>query len=421
MNKYSLLVNILNRPWAIDIDHAAGCGAIVHSILNSRLESEPLPEPEANKPSKIIAASQDSNIKNSQNGAVMVIPIIGELMKYDEFCGPAGMQTIGKRIQKADKDPDVGSIMLMFDTPGGSVDGIKDLADIIKGTQKTITSYITGMCASGGMWLASCTDKIIASQDTDYMGSIGVMTSFWDMVPYYEALGFKFHEVYSSLSKDKNRDFAELRAGKYENYIKEVLDPLATDFRETIKTNRPNVTENQLTGKMFFAKQLMGTLVDEIAGFDKAIQITADMATKKLHIKSNLIDMKKLEQLSVVLEVEELISTEEGIFLSEDQAETIENTLAGHSASLNEIMLERDAAKEITESVKTELEELKKENARLTELVETMKGQPAEKAAAAVTSSNAVKADDDACVTSASNDFEENVRLVGQSFLNKKQ
>lgn len=50
-----------------------------------------------------------------------------------------------------------------------------------------------------------------------------------------------------------------------------------------------------------------------------------------------------------------------------------------------------------------------------------MKGQPAEKAAAAVTSSNAVKADDDACVTSASNDFEENVRLVGQSFLNKKQ
>lgn len=104
----------------------------------------------------------------------------------------------------------------------------------------------------------------------------------------------------------------------------------------------------------------MGTLVDEIAGFDKAIQITADMATKKLHIKSNLIDMKKLEQLSVVLEVEELISTEEGIFLSEDQAETIENTLAGHSASLNEIMLERDAAKEITESVKTELEELKK-------------------------------------------------------------
>lgn len=136
MNKYSLLVNILNRPWPIDIDHAAGCGAIVHSILNSRLESEPLPEPEANKPSKIIAASQDSNIKNSQNGAVMVIPIIGELMKYDEFCGPAGMQTIGKRIQKADKDPDVGSIMLMFDTPGGSVDGIKDLADIIKGTQK---------------------------------------------------------------------------------------------------------------------------------------------------------------------------------------------------------------------------------------------------------------------------------------------
>jgi protease-4 len=224
-------------------------------------------------------------MNKAPSGSVAVIPVRGELMKYNQFCGPAGMQTIGQRIQEADVHRNISSIMLIVDSPGGTVDGTKALGNIIKGTTKPTTGLVDGMAASGGKWLISNCDRVIATTEIDQVGSIGVMNSFIDMQPYWESLGIKFHEVYSDLSKDKNRLFREMRHGDYENYKKAVLDPLAQEFRDIIKTNRPNVKDEHLTGKMFFAKDVVGTLIDEIASFDDAIRITADMAKPKKQVQ----------------------------------------------------------------------------------------------------------------------------------------
>lgn len=417
MNKFSFLSALLYRPWAIWIDHAWNSGAMVQSLLNQNIEFAEGIEPEANKV-KLMSAFNSAQAPEQQN-IISVIPIKGELMKNDQLCGPAGMQTIGERIKQADNDPNIDAIMLVFDTPGGSVDGTQTLANIIKSTSKPIVSFIDGLCASAGVWLASGADKVIASTSMDQIGSIGVMTSFADMQPYWEAQGIKFHEVYSTLSKDKNRLFSEMRNGDYTNYVKEVLDPLASEFRKTVKKNRKNVNDDQLTGKMFFAKDVNGTLIDQIASFDEALQITSDLVNIKSNIKINSISMKKLERMSSIIGVEDFEVTGEGIFLSEQHAEIIESVIDAQALEMEKLKAEKE---ELITKAAEKLQhesELQLEIQQMGETINALRKQPAEKAAEVVTNSNAVVTDSDPCVSDSNDDFLTRLQKVGEAYLNK--
>lgn len=414
-NKYSFLSNLLSKPWAINPDYAQNAGSFVASILDPRFEPIKGEEPDNNKPF-CISFAQDSlkypeGYDKAPSGSVAIIPIRGELMKYDEFCGPVGMQTIGKRIQDADLHKNIGSIMLLFDTPGGSVDGIKSLGNIIKNTDKPITAFIDGNCFSGGMWLASNCDKIIASTEIDQLGSIGVMTSFIDMQPVWEMMGVKFHEVYSNLSGDKNKIFREMRHGEYENYKKQILDPLAIEFRNIIKSNRPNATEDQLTGKTFFANDVIGSLVDEIASFDNAIKITSQI--QKLTINKSQKTMAKLKNIELATGVEAFEVFEGVISLTEDQANTIESFIDSKQVEIDTAKAENDSLNQKLADQLQKENDLQLENQRLSQIIETMKKQPAAQSAEVVTDTNAViEKDNDLCITDPNASFFENVEKV---------
>ncbi len=103
---------------------------------------------------------------------------------------------------------------------------------------KPVHAFVEKRAASAGYYLISFADKIIAATPNDTFGSIGTMVSFWDMVPYYESLGFKWHEEYSNLSDLKNKKFNDLLQGKADQYKKEELDPLAEQFRTAVRNAR---------------------------------------------------------------------------------------------------------------------------------------------------------------------------------------
>lgn len=415
-NKYSFVSNLLFRPWAINPEYAQNAGGIIAGILDPRFTITETPEPEGNKPFAVFAVGDSLKYPvgydKAPKGAVAIIPVKGELMKYDEFCGPAGMQTIGKRIQDADSHKNISSIMLIMDTPGGSVDGVKSLGNIIKNTQKPITAFIDGNCFSAGMWLASNADKIIASTEIDQLGSIGVMTSFVDMQPVWESMGVKFHEVYSSLSPDKNRLFRDMRHGDYESYKKQVLDPLAEEFRNVIKSNRPNATDDQLTGKTYFAKDVVGSLIDEIASLDQAIQITSNL-NKQVNINKSEKTMANFKNIEKATGVDAFEVQDGGIFLTEDQANAIESQLETSHAEIDKVNAEVDQLNQKLGDGMQREHELQLETQRLAEVIETLKKQPAEKAAEVVIATNVVKTkDNDVCITDPEASFMENIERV---------
>ena len=150
-------------------------------------------------------------------------------------------------------------------------------------------AYIEGMAASAAYWIISGASKIIASSDLDRIGSIGTMLMVEDLQPSLEAQGVKFHEVYATLSVDKNKDFNQVLDGNYKPYQKNVLDVINSKFLSSIKTNRPGVEDSTLTGKIYFAPEAIALgLIDEIGSLEYAISVASALApvTKELSIEN---------------------------------------------------------------------------------------------------------------------------------------
>jgi protease-4 len=268
---YSLISSLLHSAWAIDPIAALGYGNFVAKLLSG--ESVQLRD-EASHP-YVAQVPNESDPETKSN--VFILPVEGPLTKNGGLCS-MGTAHMAEYIKAADAAEDIDAIILKMDTPGGTVNGTEVFANAVANTRKHVTAYIDGMAASAGMWIASQADKIVASTEHDQVGSIGVMVSFADMQPKWEKEGIKFHTIRSDYSADKNKDFDNIRAGNYEEYIKEHINPLAEKFHQVIRDSRPNITDDLLTGKMYFAKNVTGSLIDEIKTMDTAIYEAAQIA-----------------------------------------------------------------------------------------------------------------------------------------------
>ncbi|SDK35369.1 protease-4 [Catalinimonas alkaloidigena] len=288
MRNFHLLHAIRRGVWYIDADAVQTLLPYSAAFLKGqevRMYDEDREEREMkNQPYALCAAaataspdrykSYDEAPKNS----VAVIPLLGALTKYD-YCYEPGMLTRGAQIQQADGHPNIAAILLRIDSPGGSADGLKTLADLIKNTEKPIVAFVNGMMCSAAMWLGSACDLIIASDDLNIIGSIGCMMAWADVKPYYEEMGVKFHEVYAEQSKDKNKTSRDANTGHYKPLQEELLNPAAAMFISAIKANRPDVSDDALTGKTYLNEDAQARgLIDEIGTFDYAVQRASGLA-----------------------------------------------------------------------------------------------------------------------------------------------
>ncbi|MBE7649348.1 S49 family peptidase, partial [Tenacibaculum finnmarkense] len=142
------------------------------------------------------------------------------------------------------------------------------------------------MCASAGYWVASGCDYIMAANNISAsFGSIGIMCSFRDASKYWEDLGIKDHTIYSDLSTHKNKSFDLALKGDYSLIRKEDLDPIALNFQNYVKSNRPNLDleeEGIIEGKMFYAQDAVANgLADGIGNFQDALIKANELAAVK--------------------------------------------------------------------------------------------------------------------------------------------
>lgn len=226
------------------------------------------------------AAGDDEEISaevDTEQKRVVVLPVKGVMLKYGTLC-TYGMDEIAHYIRHFAAKENVSGIVLDIDTGGGACNAVPPLLDAInytKSLNKPIVSAIDS-AYSAGYWTAAATDRIFLDNDTvSGTGSIGVMISYLDPIPYYEKEGAKYHEVYADQSTDKNKPFREFLNGEYDLIRKEMLNPLADKFHAAVKSGRPNLqheAEGVLTGATFDAEQSIKLgLADQLGGLKAAI------------------------------------------------------------------------------------------------------------------------------------------------------
>lgn len=188
--------------------------------------------------------------------SVGILPVIGPLMKED-FCGWFGTAALKNELQRMKSAKSMKAIMMLMDSPGGTVDGTQSLADEYKNSDQETITVVDGMMCSAGYWIGSGGDKVIATAKTDIIGCIGTMIGIYDNSKFLEDRGYVLREYYASGSKDKNRDLREAKKGNGAMLIESTLDPLNDVFLETVRSNRGEKLNQKLTltGKTFVGEE----------------------------------------------------------------------------------------------------------------------------------------------------------------------
>jgi len=136
---------------------------------------------------------------------VAVMPIAGTLVSRDTSLnalsgGMLGYDRIAQGIETANEDDEVRSILLDFSTHGGEAAGVDDAADVIRASRKPTTAIINHAAFSAGYWLASSTDRVIATRSA-LVGSIGVVLTHMSARGMAEQLGVKITHIHAGVKK----------------------------------------------------------------------------------------------------------------------------------------------------------------------------------------------------------------------------
>jgi protease IV len=230
---------------------------------------------------------------DSLTGNVALIPIKGVIVGDTSggfFDDSASSQDIVKLIEKADDDARIKAIVLEINSPGGSPVASDEIAQALKKTNKTTVAWIREVGASGGYWIASASDHIVANR-MSITGSIGVVASYLDFSGFIERYNVSYERMVSGKYKDLGSPYRELTTEE-RALFQNVLDDLRDEFIDEVAANRNmprKDVEKAATGLFYLGSeaQRLG-LVDELGGKDEVIAyieeqegIKADVVTYK--------------------------------------------------------------------------------------------------------------------------------------------
>lgn len=220
--------------WAIAPEHAATVFGDLRRERDARESArcETAPDNSALAVSKMITRIENGVAVIAVSSALDCSTWLGW---YSGSILVLGHDAIRQAVFSALADPDVRAILLSIDSPGGVVQGTKELADFLAeaAASKPIAAYANGLCASAAFWLAASTGRILAPA-TALVGSIGVIMCLEDYSGLYEKMGLRLEYIASGKFKAAGRSGKELTEEE-RAYFQDRLDRLHEIFKADVR------------------------------------------------------------------------------------------------------------------------------------------------------------------------------------------
>ena len=127
---------------------------------------------------------------------VAVIHVDGIMVKRADAFGRGGVTGSDEArmaVEAAVRDTSIKGILLRLYSPGGSVEGLGELADAVFEARrmKSVIAQVDGMAASAAYFVGSQADAVYANHATDIVGSIGTIMYTYDVSKMFEAEGIE--------------------------------------------------------------------------------------------------------------------------------------------------------------------------------------------------------------------------------------
>jgi len=204
-----------------------------------------------------------------QFGNVALISVEGIIMGSGN--GVFGEETVSSErvvdfLKDAEERAMVEAVLVEINSPGGSAVASDEIANQIKKMEKPVVAVIREMGASGGYWIASAADHVIANR-MSITGSIGVLSSYLEFSGLMERYGVGYERLVAGEYKDMGSSFRKL-SGDEREILQGKLDKIHGFFIEEIAENRglsEGAVKEIATGEFFLGVEALEIgLVDEL-------------------------------------------------------------------------------------------------------------------------------------------------------------
>ncbi|MBC8015194.1 MAG: signal peptide peptidase SppA [Sporomusaceae bacterium] len=234
-----------------------------------------------------LAFHGSSGKRSNQSEKIAIIYVEGVIVggrgQSNVFAEQGGTDLVIKQLHEARDDDSVKAVVLRINSPGGSAAASQEVGAEIKKMRakgKIVVTSMGDVAASGGYWLAACTDKIYANPTT-MTGSIGVYVPYANWEELYKKIGIYQEKIKSGPHKDilsperamTNEERAIIQVMVDDIYNQFVL--VVAEGRKMEEAQVRKLADGRIyTGNQ--AKQL--GLVDELGNMYDAIDGAAELA-----------------------------------------------------------------------------------------------------------------------------------------------
>lgn len=219
--------------------------------------------------------------------AVAIVQIYGPIFIRDSSgprFGPTNdADRIVKRLHKISQRNDIKAVILRINSPGGSVAAVQEICkevDLLKKNKKIVVASLGDVAASGGYYIASQADKIIASPGT-LTGSIGVILQMANVQELFKKIGVKMQTIHTGKYKDIGSAFRDLTPEEKDIFQK-LTDDAYSQFVGAVESGRKFTHEKALEladGRIFTGTQAKELgMIDEFGNSEDAVVIAGQLA-----------------------------------------------------------------------------------------------------------------------------------------------
>ncbi|MFC3846982.1 signal peptide peptidase SppA [Helicobacter baculiformis] len=199
-------------------------------------------------------------------------PNLATLHLYGPIFESASFQ---EQIQTILEEPSIKGVLLVIDSPGGSISASVELSDLIAELNKEIpvVAYVRGVMASGSYYAGMMAHKVYANRGA-LIGSIGVIFEGADVSALMDKLGIKTQGIAKGQYKEVGT-FTRAWTSQEKQYLNNLLDAQYQMFVNDVARARhldPKSAPSFAEGKIFSAQQALDLkLIDKIGTYQQAV------------------------------------------------------------------------------------------------------------------------------------------------------
>lgn len=230
-----------------------------------------------------------------------VIPVSGPIVHHETLMSFFGYATsidaMSAQFKSAVNDPDVERIVLLIDSPGGTVMGLQEFAAQIRASEKPTLAVVNGMAASAAYYIASQAKEIVMTP-SGLTGAVGVRMLRWDTSKADNDAGYRL-EVYAVPDgKGDGYGAPTSEDGQKQNMriVQQYYDAFVSDVAQGRGTSVDDVKANYGDGRTVSAQDAFDAgMVDRLASWNEIVGELSAGTTSGTRAACPVFDIRSIQ------------------------------------------------------------------------------------------------------------------------------